>query len=282
MRDLIGKNVFITGANTGIGLATATALASRGAQIFFAGRSAEKNNQAIDTVKQSTGNTELHFLPLDYADLATVKPCAEAFLKRDIPLHVLINNAGLAGATTLSKQGFEMTFAVNHLGPFLLTQLLKPGLERGAPSRVVNVASRASERIDSFSLDFISQPARSRVGLKEYAHSKLANVLFTVESARRWDDTHTHFYALHPGVIASDIWRGLPWPVRTVVKWFMKTPEQGATSSLHCATSREVAAHNGRYYDEYGRERRANPLSQDVALAKTLWEKSEALVAPFR
>jgi retinol dehydrogenase 12 len=279
--DLSQMNVVITGASTGIGLATAAALAKQKARLFLAGRNAQKHAQAIAKLTSSTGNASIEFIEVDFADLATVKPAAQNFLAKNLPLHVLINNAGLAAAHSLSKQGFELTFAVNHLAPFLFTQLLKPTLDNAKQARVVNVASRASEGINSFSLEHVREVARSRGSLKEYAHSKLANVLFTVEAGRRWAPDGIHSYALHPGVIASDIWRMFPWPLRPLITAFMKSTEQGAIASVRCATDPALAEHNGRYYGEDGNERRANPLSSDRALAELLWTKSDEWVRPF-
>ncbi|MEW6432012.1 MAG: SDR family oxidoreductase [Myxococcota bacterium] len=279
---MIGRTVLITGANTGIGRATAHALAAAGARVFFAGRSEEKTRPVVHTIARATGNQDLHFLALDLEDLDSVKRAAETFLARNEPLHVLINNAGLARATGVTKQGFERTFGVNHLGHFLLTLLLKPALEAGAPARVVVVASRAHERFHG-TLDFsvLRQPTRHYTGWPEYQVSKLANVLFAKELARRWDAAKVHSYSLHPGVIASDIWRSVPWPLRPLVRSFMRTPEEGARASVHCASAPEVADHNGRYYDEDGRERRNSPQADDPALARTLWEKSVEWVRPW-
>lgn len=277
-----GRTVLITGANTGIGRATAHALAAAGARVFFAGRSEEKTRPVMDTIAQATGNQDLHFLALDLEDLDSVKRAAETFLARNEPLHVLVNNAGLARAKGVTKQGFERTFGVNHLGHFLFTLLLKPALEAGAPARVVVVASRAHERFHG-TLDFsvLQQPTRHYTGWPEYQVSKLANVLFAKELARRWDAAKVHSYSLHPGVIASDIWRSVPWPLRPLVRSFMRTPEEGARASIHCASAPEVADHNGRYYDEDGRERRNSPQADDPALASTLWEKSVEWVRPW-
>lgn len=281
-QSMKGRTVLITGANTGIGRATAHALAAAGARLFFAGRSEAKTRPVIDAIAQATKNDDLHFIALDLEDLDSVKRGAAEFLARKEPLHVLINNAGLARAKGVTRQGFERTFGVNHLGHFLLTLLLQPALEAGAPSRVVVVASRAHERFrGTMDFDAFKQPTRHFTGWPEYQVSKLANVLFAKELARRWDATKVHTYSLHPGVIASDIWRTVPWPLRPLVRSFMRTPEEGARASIHCASAPEVAEHNGRYYDEDGRERRSSALAEDPALAKALWEKSVEWVRPW-
>ncbi|MEW5739514.1 MAG: SDR family oxidoreductase [Myxococcota bacterium] len=281
--SMSGKTILITGANTGIGRATAHELAARGARVFFACRSEEKTKPVMEAISAATGNHDLHFLALDLEDLDSVKAAARTFLARNEPLHVLIANAGLARAKGVTKQGFERTFGVNHLGHFLFTLLLQPALLAGAPARVVVVASRAHERWGARPVDFatFTQPTRHYTGWPEYQVSKLCNVLFAKELARRWDPAKVHTYSLHPGVIASDIWRRVPWPLRPLMRSFMRTTEEGARASVHCACAPEVAAHTGRYYDEDGRERPCNPQADDAALARQLWEKSLEWVKPW-
>jgi NAD(P)-dependent dehydrogenase (short-subunit alcohol dehydrogenase family) len=277
-----GRTVFITGANTGIGAATAKALAGKGARVVFACRSEAKTRPVMDAIARETGNADLDFVELALDDLDSVKRCADAFLARGEPAHVLILNAGLVRVRGLTKQGFEMTFGVNHLGHFLLALKLRPAVEAGAPARVVVVASRAHERTSQpLDLEAVKRPTRSFTGWPEYKASKLANVLFTKELARRWPADKVRAYALHPGVIKSDIWRVMPWPLRPLFTSGMRTVEEGAVASIHCASSPEVAAHNGRYYGEHGEERRCNPLADDAAAAAALWDKSLEWVGPW-
>lgn len=280
--SLQGRTVLITGANTGIGRATAAELAAMGARVFFACRSEAKTKPVMDELAAKTGNRDLHFLELELSDLDSVKRCADAFLARGEPLHVLVANAGLARVKALTKQGFEMTFGVNHLGHFLLTLLLRPALERGAPARVVVVASRAHERKKT-PIDYatLRAPSRHFTGWPDYQVSKLANVLFVKELARRWDAGKVRSYAVHPGVIASDIWRIVPWPLRPLFTSSMRSVEEGCRASVHCASAPELAEHNGRYYDEDGRERPCNPLAEDPALGAELWDKSLEWVKPW-
>lgn len=227
----------------------------------------------IDELR-AEGNEDVHYLPLDLGDLASVRACAKRFLETGHPLHVLINNAGLAGQPGLTKDGFEQTFGVNHLGHFLLTELLLERLKESAPSRIVNVASRAHLRCRGIDFDALTKPTRTFTGLREYGVSKLANVLHAKELARRLEGTGVTTYAVHPGVVASDVWRAIPWPFREIAKAFMRTNEEGAATSVYCATAPELANASGRYYADC-RESRVNPLADDEALAKELWRRSE-------
>jgi NAD(P)-dependent dehydrogenase (short-subunit alcohol dehydrogenase family) len=277
-----GKTVLITGANTGIGRATATELARQGATVFFACRSRAKTQPVIDELKRTTGNEALHFVELDLADLSQVKQCATSFLAQHERLDVLINNAGLVRVRTLTAQGFEMTFGVNHLGHMLLTLLLEPALAKAAPARVVIVASRAHERT-SQPIDYaaVEKPLASYTGWNEYMRSKLANMLFAFALARRWKGRGISVAAVHPGVIASEIWRAAPTPLRQLGMLFMRTPEEGARSSLHCATSEAAGNETGLYYDEDGTHRRPSPLALDELAQERLWSWSMERLAPF-
>jgi retinol dehydrogenase 12 len=269
--DLAGKTFVITGANTGIGRATAEALASRGGKLILACRSEDKTKPVLDAIRQGKQG-EAEFTPLDLADLDSVRACASSLLARDLRIDVLINNAGLAGLRGQTKQGFELTFGTNHLGHFLLTTLLLPRL-RESRARIVNVASKA--HYDAKRIDWAALQARTKTvaGLPEYAVSKLCNVLFTKELARGQAGEGVRSYALHPGVVASDAWRQVPQPFRALIKWRMLSNEQGARTTLFCATSPEVTGDDGLYYDSC-KERRPSRLAQDEALAKELWQRS--------
>jgi retinol dehydrogenase 12 len=274
MPDLDAQTILITGANTGIGLATAQALAAQGATLVLACRSQAKAEAAIAEITRRTGNGRLSALPLDLGDLGSVRDCAAAFLAEDRPLHVLVNNAGLAGRRGLTPSGFEIMFGTNHLGPFLLTALLLDRLTASAPARIVNVASDAHYSAPGIDFDAVRRPTRSRTGMAEYSVSKLANVLHAQALARRLDGTGVTTYALHPGVIASDIWRRVPWPVRPLMKLRMASTEQGARTPVYCATSPELSRETGGYYAD-GR-RREPSAAATAELAAALWERSEA------
>jgi len=275
--ELSGRTFLVTGANTGIGLATATGLAKRGGKVFVACRSAQKGRAAAAGISAETGNGAVVFLPLDLADLASVRACADEFLARGELLHVLINNAGVGGARGLTKDGFELTFAINHLGHFALTTALLDRLAASAPARVVTVSSDAHYQARGIDFEAVRRPTASRTGLPEYAASKLGNVLFSQELARRAEGRGITAYALHPGVVASDIWRRVPWPIRPLMKLRMLSTEQGAATSLYCATAPELAGVSGRFYADC-RERAASAVATPE-LARALWRHSEAWTA---
>ena len=272
--ELSGRTFLITGANTGIGRATAADLAGRGGRVYLGCRSAQKGRDAAAAIAAATGNEAVTFLPLDLADLASVRTCAEQFLARGEPLHVLINNGGLAGQRGITADGFELAFGVNHLGHFALTTALLDCLAASAPARVVNVSSDSHYQAKGIDFEAVRRRTASVTGMREYAVSKLSNVLFTQELARRVAGRGITAYALHPGVVASDIWRRVPWPVRPLITRRMITTEEGARTSLYCATAPEVAQVSGRFYDDC-REREASAVATGE-LAGTLWQRSEA------
>ena len=273
MSELAGRTFLVTGGNTGIGRATVTALAQRGGRVFLTARSAAKGEAAVAGIKAATGNDAVFFLPLDLADLESVRSCAAAFLALGEPLHVLVNNAGVAGRRGLTRQGFEPMFGVNHLGHFALTNALLGGLTASAPARVVTVASDAHYSAKGIDFEALRRRARGITGLPEYAVSKLCNVLFTQELARRVAGTGITTYALHPGVVASDIWRRVPWPVRPIVTRRMLSVAQGAQTSLYCATTPDVAQDSGLFYDKCA-QRTASAVATPE-LAAELWKRSE-------
>ena len=273
------RTALVTGANTGIGKATALALARQGWRVYVACRSERKGEAAVASIKAATGNDAVFLLVLDLADLSSVRACADSFLEPYEPLHVLVNNAGIGGARGLTRQGFELTFGVNHLGHFLLSSALLDRLTSSVPSRVVTVASDAHYSARGIDWDALRRPARGITGLGEYAVSKLCNVLFSQELARRTAGTGVTTYALHPGVVASDIWRRVPWPVRPLLTRRMLPVDEGAATSLYCATSPEVAEASGRFYDKCA-ERAPSPVATPE-LASTLWQRSADWTAPY-
>jgi retinol dehydrogenase 12 len=280
--DLEGRTFFVTGANSGIGRAMVEALAARGAGVVLASRSEERTKPVLDGIRTRHPAADAQFLPLDVSDLGSVRRAAERFLASGHPLDVLINNAGIAGTRALSREGFDLTYATNHIGPFLLTNLLLPKLREAPQGRIVNVASVAQMRvkqIDWSLLERRTEPRRS--GFADYAATKLMNVLHAKELARRLADTRVTTYALHPGAVASNVWRSLPQPLQWFMKLFMLSNEAGALTPLYCATAPELSTSTGRYYDKC-REIPPNPLANDAALAKELWAKTEAAIAGAR
>jgi len=272
--DLSGRTFLVTGGNTGIGRATAAGLASRGGRVYLACRSPDKGRAAAAAIGAEAGGDAVQFVQLDLADLSSVRACAEEFLARDQPLHGLINNAGVAGRRGLTTDGFELAFGVNHLGHFALTTALLGRLADSAPARVVTVASDAHFQARGVDFTAVRRRTISVTGMAEYATSKLCNVLFSAELAQRAAGRGISSYALHPGVVASDIWRRVPWPVRPLIKLRMITPGEGARTTLYCATSDAAATASGRYYERC-QERQASPAAT-AELARALWDRSQA------
>jgi len=269
------RTFLVTGGNTGIGRATATALAAAGGRVYITSRSAEAGAAAVDAITSAAGSQTVWLLPLDLASLASVRDCAAAFLARDEPLHVLVNNAGVGGQRGKTAEGFELHFGVNHLGHFALTMLLLDRLKAsgsgaGQGARVVTVSSDAHYGAPGIDFDAVRRSTPSFTGQREYAVSKLCNVLFTQELSRRAGDVSS--YALNPGVVASDIWRRVPWPARAIIKRRMLTVEQGAVTSVYCATSPAVAAESGLFYDKCAV--RAPSKVATPELAGLLWKHS--------
>jgi retinol dehydrogenase-12 len=273
MNILKGKTMVVTGANTGIGRVTAEKLAAQGAHVVLACRDLGRTQPVLDAIARAGGQAS--FVALDLADLDAVRVAAEK-VARHGPIHALINNAGLANVPGVTKQGFEMTFGVNHLGPYLFTALLWPNILAGAPSRVINVASRAHTRIKTFPWEQFQGVHTSPGGFQQYCYSKLANVLFTRGLARRVKPDVVATACLHPGGVATEVFRNQTWLVRTITGWFTMTPEQGATSTLATATMPREQLQHGAYYNEHAKVTPMNPLALDDALVEELWKKSAA------
>lgn len=276
-QTLHGRVALITGANTGIGLVTARELARQGAHLFITCRDARTASAAREQIRSASGNAQVEALTMDLGDFASVRACAQAFLARGLPLHLLIHNAGIAGQRGLTASGFELAFGINHMGPFLFTQLLLERIRASAPSRIVTVASRAHYRATGLDWDALRRPTRGVTALDEYRNSKLANVLFSAELARRLAGTGVTSYALHPGVVATDIWRAVPWLLRQLMKLGMISTEEGAVTTLHCATAPALEAETGLYYDKC-RPRTPSAMGRDAALAAQLWQRSAAWI----
>lgn len=263
------RTVVITGTNTGIGRVTAQVLAEAGARVIMVNRSRERSAQVIADLQKTGSRFEL--VEMDLGRLESVRHGASRILELAPRIDVLINNAGLAGSRGQTADGFELAFGVNHLGHYLLTALLWPALS--APqTRIVNVSSRAHYRAEGIPFDALQLKTPSSTGLSEYAVSKLANVLFTAALHRRTGG-NPHIYALHPGVVATDVWRSIPAPLAWVARQFMASVEDGAQTTLHCAASNATAGESGLYYDNC-KPRTPSRWAQDQALAEELWTRS--------
>ena len=276
--ELNGRVALVTGANSGIGRVTARELALQGYQVFLACRSAARTQPLLDEIAHLSGGTaKAEFLQLDLADLGSVRRCAEAFLQRGLGLHLLVGNAGLAGQRGRTASGFELAFGTCHVGHFLLTQLLLERLKASAPARIVMVSSKAHRHARSIDFTAVRQSTASRTGLKEYAVAKLANLLFTKELARQLADSGVTTYAVHPGVVATDVWRAMPGPLAWLLKRFMKSEAEGAATTLYCATAASLAPQSGLYYVDCAEAEASSPAC-DPQLASRLWSQSQAWV----
>jgi retinol dehydrogenase 12 len=277
--DLQGRTFLVTGANSGIGRAMVQALAARGGHVVLAARSEERTRPVLDGIRVRRPTVAVEFLQVDVSDLASVRRAASAYLATGRPLDVLVNNAGVGGTNALSADGFDLTYATNHLGPFLLTSLLLPAIERAPQGRIVNVSSIGHmqvKRIDWTLLERRTEPRKS--GFLDYGITKLMNILHAKELARRLTGTRVTTYALHPGGVKSNIWRALPRPVQWGIKLFLISNEEGAKTQLYCATAPELAGVSGRYYDK-SREVPPSRLAEDPALARELWTRTEGAIA---
>ncbi len=284
-----GKICLVTGATSGIGEATARGLAALGATLIIHGRDAQKGRSTVEALRQLAGASGLRaapsatatitFVQADLASLAEVRRLADE-LNRTLPrLDVLVLNAGLACAhRSLTSDGYERTFAVNHLAPFLLTALLRGLLERAPAARIVVVSSEAHRRTH---LDFDDlMLARGYDQLRAYSRSKLANLLFTRALARRLAGSALTCNALHPGVVRTAIFREAPALLRgalaTLGRLFLLSPEHGARTSLYLAASPEVAGHSGGYYIRC-KPALSSAQALDDAAAERLWQASAEL-----
>ncbi|CAN5589434.1 SDR family oxidoreductase [soil metagenome] len=269
-----GKVCLITGATGGIGRETALALARKGAEVVLVARSRERGEATREEIAREAGNAGISLLLADLASQAQIRHLAEEFRRRHDRLHVLINNAGtFTWRRRLTDDGLETQFAVNHLAPFLLTNLLLELLISSSPARIITVASE-SHRHGRLAWENL-QGEKGYSGLRAYGASKLANVLFTRELARRLAGTGVTANAVHPGVVATEILLGSFPPLR-LLKPFMWTPEQGAEPLVHLAADREGEEVSGRYFARHEQMQPA-PLARDDEAARRLWELSEKL-----
>jgi len=281
--SLDGKTMIVTGGNSGIGKAAAVALARAGARVVITARSEQRGAAAVADISAASGSSTVELSVFDLGDLSSVRSGAADLLERCPRIDVLLNNAGLIlTERTLSADGYEATFAINHLGPFLLTDLLRPRLVESAPARIVNVASTAHNfaRRGMVFDDLMAE--RSYKQMEVYGRSKLANILFTTELADRLAGTGVTVNCLHPGSVATGYARDgdatgfLAWGVKVIAPLSL-TPEQGARTSVYLCSSPDVDGVTGRYFAKC-KEKTPSANARDRAAAAQLWEVSERLV----
>jgi NAD(P)-dependent dehydrogenase (short-subunit alcohol dehydrogenase family) len=273
--DMTGKLCIATGANAGIGRETAIGLAKLGARVVMVCRDPGRGEKALREIKHESGSDRVELMICDLSSQKSIRRFADEFSRRYDRLDVLVNNAGVfLRQRSLTENGIESTFAVNHLGYFLVTRLLLDLLKKSAPSRIINVASTAHKY---GKIDVNAWPTgRDYSAFAAYANSKLANVLFTYELARRLEGTGVTANCLHPGAVASNLFRGLPGFLEALIRLVTISPERGARTSIYLASSREVEGITGKYFARR-RPVKSSEASYDLEAARRLWEVSEEL-----
>jgi NAD(P)-dependent dehydrogenase (short-subunit alcohol dehydrogenase family) len=279
-RPLAGKTCLVTGATSGIGEVTAHALARQGAAVIVVGRDPARCWATVETIRRDTGNPDVVPVVADLSSEREVRRLADEFRSRHDRLEVLVNNAGAMFAPRAeSVDGIEMTWALNHLAYFLLTHLLLDPLRAAAPSRIVNVASDA-HRAARRGIDFDDVEGRRRYRpFRAYAQSKLANVMFTFELARRLEGSGVSANALHPGFVMTRFFLKegrLFWLFKQFARLLAITPEEGARTSIHVASSPEVSGVTGRYFEKC-RPATPSAVSRDPDAGRRLWSLSEEM-----
>lgn len=277
--QLQGKVVMVTGATDGIGKATAVALAALGPTLVVVGRNPAKIAASVAEIKARSGNSQIDSLQADFASLAEVRRLAQQFKARYKRLHVLVNNAGnIFSYRGESADGFERTFAINHLAPFLLTNLLLDTIVASAPARIVNVSSNG-HKFNGIDFDDL-QATRSYNGMRAYAQSKLGNVMFTYELARRLAGTAVTVNTLHPGGVRTNLGQSetglMERTIAVMLRIIGRTAEGGAETSVHLASSPDVSGMSGMYFVNR-KPVRSSAASYDVAAQQRLWQISAEL-----
>jgi len=274
-----GKVCLITGGTNGIGKITAQELARMGMTVVIVGRNAEKTAQVIQEIRAATGSQNVESLLADLSSQQDIRRLASDFKSTYTRLDILLNNAGgVFAERQLSVDGIEMTFAVNHLAYFLLTNLLLDRLKASAPSRIINVSSNAHTRA---SIDFDNLQGEKAYSFGAYGNSKLANILFTIELARRLEGTDVTVNALHPGFVNTGFGKnngGLMFKLMGVlVPLIARSPEKGAATSIYLASSPDAASVSGKYFVD-SKVAAAAPQATDMTVATKLWDVSAAMV----
>ena len=269
------KTALVTGANTGIGKEIALSFASNGIKVFIASRSYDRTLPVIQAVEKMYGAHKCEWLSLDLESIKSIDSCADSFFEQNVPLDYLVNNAGFAGSRGLTKEGFELAFGVNYFGHYVLTRRLERALIRANSARVINVSSKVHSIVKKLDFASLRKPTKSLSGINEYAVSKLANILFTSELHRRYASLRILSFAVHPGLVDTQIWRKLPFFLRPILKLKgMLTPEEGARNVLRCAFVAS-ATHSGKYFSKFTPSP-PSILATNQKLAIKLWEQSES------
>lgn len=272
------KNCIITGATSGVGKASAIKLAQMGLNLFLIARNPKKAKDTIREIKKLSGNKNIELIIADLQSQKETRLAAKEFIKFKKPLHILINNAGLMSPyREVTEDHIEKTFAVNHLAGFLLTNLLLGTLKKGSPARIINVASVAHVYGKIHFEDINLEKKFSQI--KAYGQSKLANILFTTELARRLDPNIVTANAMHPGTVASNFFdndKGISKFVMTLARPFMKSPEKAAETVVYLATSPELEKVSGKYFFNC-KEKKPKLGPQNEAIAEKLWDISSDL-----
>ena len=279
--DIRGKTVLVTGATSGIGLEASVALARQGARVIMVGRNQAKTEAARADVASRSGSKEVSSLLADFASQASVRALADAVRSRADRLDVLVNNAGgVNKARTVTADGIETTFAVNHLGYFLLTNLLLDLVVKSAPARVVTVAS-VGHRRGTLDFDDLGFERGGYSIMRAYSRSKLANILFANELARRRAGSGVTSNSLHPGSVDTNIWSGAPlWAkpiIQVLLRPFFISAEKGGERIVQLAASPELEGVTGKYFED-GKVVDPAPLARDASLATRLWDVSARMV----
>lgn len=274
--DLNNKICIITGSTSGIGLETAKGLAKYGATLVLPIRDALKGDTLRDEIMQQTPDAKVDFMHCDLASFDSIREFVHQFKSKYHKLHMLINNAGIwETKRNLTQDGIEKNFAVNHLAPFLLTNLLLDTIKESAPARIINVASEAHRqgKMNFQDLEFEKKYA----SFQSYGQSKLANILFTKKLSQKLSGTGVTVNCLHPGVVSTNLFDKMPGILMKAMNLFMVTPEKGAQTTLFLATSPDVEKVSGEYFSK-SKPKKPSPRALRQETADKLWEISEAYV----
>lgn len=270
------KTILITGANTGIGKVAALELAQMGARVVMLCRSAERGERARQEIQEQSGNSQVDLIVADLSSFAQIRTAVAEFKEKYKQLHLLLNNAGLTrNYYKTTEEGYESIFTVNHLGPFLLTNLLLDVIRASAPARIVNVSSML-HRFDDMNLEDLWFDKKGFNGTRAYSRSKLANVLFTYELDRRLKDDAVTANCLHPGVIFTELVREYPPFAQNLLGFFLKSPKKGARTSVYLANAPELKDVSGKYFVDC-KLKKSSQVSYDTDKARQLWDISEKL-----